>query len=426
MYFEYGKKEIDYLRSRDKKLAAVIDRVGLIEREVDTDLFSAVVHHIVGQQISMKAQATVWQRMRDALGEVDADSIISAGEDRLQSCGMTFRKAEYLKDFALKVKSGRFDPEALREKSDEDVIKELSSLKGVGVWTAEMIMLFCMQRANVFSYGDLAILRGLRMLYRHRNIDRKLFEKYRKRFSPYCSVASLYLWAVAGGALPELTDPAPALQAKKKKQAKTDKSARSAEEYPPGKTENTNVKNRKEETPMEYTHHYDSPLGGITMASDGESLTGLWFDGQKYFADTLGQDHEERGLPVFEQADRWLDTYFSGREPDLTPPLHMKTTEFRKAVWDIMLTIPYGSTMTYGEIAKRVAEEKGLKHMSAQAVGGAVGHNSISLMIPCHRVVGSDGSLTGYAGGIDRKIKLLELEHADMTGLHIPKKGTAL
>lgn len=220
MYFEYGPKEIDYLKSRDKKLAAVIDRVGHIEREVDTDMFSAVVHHIVGQQISTKAQATVWQRMRDMLGDVDADSIISAGIDRLQSCGMTFRKAEYITDFALKIKSGAFDPEALREKPDEDVVKELSALKGVGVWTAEMIMLFCMQRPNVFSYGDLAILRGLRMLYRHRNIDRKLFERYRKRFSPYCSVASLYLWAVAGGALPELTDPAPAGQAKRKKQGK--------------------------------------------------------------------------------------------------------------------------------------------------------------------------------------------------------------
>lgn len=220
MYFEYGPKEIDYLKSRDKKLAAVIDRIGHIEREVDTDMFSAVVHHIVGQQISTKAQATVWQRMRDMLGDVDADSIISAGIDRLQSCGMTFRKAEYITDFALKIKSGAFDPEALREKSDEDVIKELSALKGVGVWTAEMIMLFCMQRPNVFSYGDLAILRGLRMLYRHRNIDRKLFERYRKRFSPYCSVVSLYLWAVAGGALPELTDPAPAGQAKRKKQEK--------------------------------------------------------------------------------------------------------------------------------------------------------------------------------------------------------------
>ena len=177
---------------------------------------------------------------------------------------------------------------------------------------------------------------------------------------------------------------------------------------------------------MDYTHHYDSPLGGIMLAADGEALTGLWFDGQKYFADTLDREHTEKVLPVFEQTVRWLDIYFSGRAPDFTPPLSMKTTQFRKAVWEIMLTIPYGKTMTYGEIADRIAKEKGLVRMSAQAVGGAVGHNSISLIIPCHRVVGTNGSLTGYAGGLDKKVKLLTMEKVDMTALFIPKRGTAL
>lgn len=175
-----------------------------------------------------------------------------------------------------------------------------------------------------------------------------------------------------------------------------------------------------------YTHHYNSPLGGITLASDGEALTGLWFDGQKYFCDTLSEHHEEKNLPVFDQADKWLDIYFSGKAPDFTPPLSMKTTPFRKAVWEIMLTIPYGQTMTYGEIAREMAKQKGIASMSAQAVGGAVGHNSISLIIPCHRVVGTNGSLTGYAGGIDKKIQLLQLEKVDMSTLFVPKKGTAL
>ena len=177
---------------------------------------------------------------------------------------------------------------------------------------------------------------------------------------------------------------------------------------------------------MEYIHHYASPLGGITMASDGKLLTGLWFDGQKYFADTLDPDHTEKALPVFRLADSWLNIYFSGKAPDFTPPLAMKTTSFRKAVWEIMLTIPYGKTMTYGEIADRIAKQKGIEKMSAQAVGGAVGHNAISLIIPCHRVIGTNGSLTGYAGGIDKKIKLLELEGANMSSLFIPTKGTAL
>ena len=173
---------------------------------------------------------------------------------------------------------------------------------------------------------------------------------------------------------------------------------------------------------MEYIHHYDSPLGGITIASDGKAITGLWFDGQKYFADTLDKDFEEKELPVFEQTDQWLNIYFSGNAPGFTPSLKMKTTPFRKAVWEIMLTIPFGQTMTYGMIADRIAKQKGLSLMSAQAVGGAVGHNAISLIIPCHRVVGANGSLTGYAGGLDRKVKLLSLERVDMSALFVPEK----
>ena len=161
---------------------------------------------------------------------------------------------------------------------------------------------------------------------------------------------------------------------------------------------------------MEYIHHYDSPLGGITMAGDGVALTGLWFDGQKYFAAGLDAVHEKKDLPVFEQADGWLDLYFSGGIPDFTPPLSLKTTDFRKAVWTILLSIPYGQTMTYGEIADRIAQQRGLARMSAQAVGNAIAHNAISLIIPCHRVIGSNGDLTGYAGGLDRKARLLEME----------------
>lgn len=177
---------------------------------------------------------------------------------------------------------------------------------------------------------------------------------------------------------------------------------------------------------MIYTYHYHSLLGGITLSSNGTELTGLWFDGQKYFGDTLGEEYEEKTLPIFEETARWLDIYFSGKVPDFIPPLSMETTPFRKAVWEIMLTIPYGQTMTYGEIANRIAKQKGLLKMSAQAVGGAVGHNSISLIIPCHRVVGTNGSLTGYSGGIDKKVKLLTLEKVNMSELFVPKKGTAL
>ena len=213
MNFLCGEEATDYLKGKDKTLGKVIDTIGHIDRAADPDLFSSVIHHIIGQQISTKAQTTIWRRMQEGLGAVNADSISSAGLVELQAFGMTFRKAEYIKDFACKVKDGGFDLDVLREKTDAEAISELSALKGIGVWTAEMILLFCMQRQDVFSYGDLAILRGLRMVYRHKKVDRKLFEKYRRRYSPYGSVASLYLWAVAGGAIPELSDPA----AKKKR-----------------------------------------------------------------------------------------------------------------------------------------------------------------------------------------------------------------
>ena len=207
-YFLYGIEATDYLRQKDKRLGAVIDRIGHIDRPVDTDLFSSVVHHIIGQQISTKAQATIWRRMQNDLEAVSADTVLNTDVAKLQAFGMTFRKAEYIQDFARKVKDGSFDLALIEKMTDAEAIAALSSLKGIGVWTAEMILLFCMQRPDIFSFQDLAILRGLRMVYRHKEIDRKRFERYRRRFHPFGSVASLYLWAVAGGAIPELRDPA--------------------------------------------------------------------------------------------------------------------------------------------------------------------------------------------------------------------------
>ena len=177
---------------------------------------------------------------------------------------------------------------------------------------------------------------------------------------------------------------------------------------------------------MIYTSNYTSPLGKILLAADEVGLRGLRFDGQKYFARDLPDERTEKETPALSEAKRWLDLYFDGQEPDFLPPLHPVGTPFRQAVWEILLRIPYGKTVTYGEISKQLADRMGLESMSAQAVGGAVGHNEISIIIPCHRVVGSGGNLTGYAGGIDRKIKLLELEHADMSRFFIPKKGTVL
>lgn len=162
---------------------------------------------------------------------------------------------------------------------------------------------------------------------------------------------------------------------------------------------------------MDHITYYSSPLGRMTLVSNGKELTGLWFEGQKY--SSIAQDsiaHDKDDLPVFQETIRWLDTYFGGEIPDFTPPIRMHGTVFRQMVWEILLTIPYGQTTTYGEIARRVAHEKKVPVMSAQAVGGAVGHNDIALIIPCHRVVGKNGSLTGYAAGLDKKAYLLKME----------------
>ena len=197
-YFEYGDDAIAHLKARDPKLAAAIDAVGPVRREMDEgDLFSGIVHHIVGQQISSAAQATVWARMREKLGAVTPKTVSAASVDDLQSCGITFTKTRYIKGVADKVATGAFDIEAVAHMDDAAAIAALSSLDGIGTWTAEMLLLFNLGRPDILSFGDLAIHRGMRMVYHHRKVTRQLFEKYRRRYSPYGSVASLYLWAIS-------------------------------------------------------------------------------------------------------------------------------------------------------------------------------------------------------------------------------------
>ena len=178
---------------------------------------------------------------------------------------------------------------------------------------------------------------------------------------------------------------------------------------------------------MDFILHVPSPLGGMTLASDGEALVGLWFDGQKHFAHTLNPVHERKSLAVFDKTEHWLNLYFSGQEPSFTPLLHLRGTSFQRMVWRILLSIPWGKTMTYSEIAAQMAQRMGVSSMSPQAVGNAVGYNPISLIIPCHRVIGADGSLTGYAGGIERKRFLLQSEHSFLSSPKpLPNKSKQL
>ncbi len=206
--FQYGRRETDYLSRRDKRLGAVIDRIGHVEREVIGDLFAALVHAIVGQQISTKAHRTIWLKMTEAMGAVTPEAVDRMGTEALQRFGISSRKAGYIRSAARKVLSGELDIDALRTLPDGEVCARLTALDGVGLWTAEMLMLFSMQRPDILSFGDLGVQRGMRMVYRHRTIDRARFERYRRRLSPCGSVAALYFWAVAAGAVEGLTDPA--------------------------------------------------------------------------------------------------------------------------------------------------------------------------------------------------------------------------
>lgn len=207
LFFNYGQKEIEHLSHKDSVLAKAIAFIGKIERPVTPDLFSSLIKSIVGQQISTKAQVTIWARMQEKLVPFNANSLSALSTEEVQAFGMSMRKASYIKAVVDAVQSAQLDLEALYALSDEEVCTKLRELKGVGLWTAEMMLLFSMQRPDVLSFGDLAIQRGLRMLYGHQKISSELYKKYKRRYSPYGSTASLYLWAIAGGAMPELKDP---------------------------------------------------------------------------------------------------------------------------------------------------------------------------------------------------------------------------
>lgn len=218
-YFEYGDEEIAYLKAKDKRLAEVIEKLGHLDREVHADLFPALVDSIVAQQISGKAAATVMGRIIEGLGEITPERIAAVSIDELQQFGMSFSKARYIHNAGERVAGGELDLEALRELPDDEVCRELCAFDGIGVWTAEMLMIFSLQRKDVLSFGDFGIHKGMRMVHHHRRTPRDLFEKYRRRYAPYNSIASLYFWEVANGTVEGMKDYAP--KKKPKKNAKS-------------------------------------------------------------------------------------------------------------------------------------------------------------------------------------------------------------
>ena len=353
MNFSYSEKDLELLSDRDPVMGEYIRKKGKIERSVNEDVFYSVVDSIAGQQISSAALETVRRKLLEISGGVTPERISALSAEELKTCGMSLKKAENIKAFAESVCSGKTDLKSFGEKDDEEIIEELTAFRGIGRWTAEMTLIFSLQRKDVLSFGDFGIRKGLCMLYGYEKISRELFEKFRKRFSPCCTVASFYLWEAA------------------------------REPEPLNKEDFAVIK---------------TPAGLLEIKGDNRGIESVLWTEEK----------EKPGVnPVVRKAAEELEEYFEGKRKVFDVPLNTAGTDFQKRVWEETAKIPFGKTKTYGEIASLIGSPRG-----ARAVGGAVNRNPVNIIVPCHRVLGADSSLTGYRGGIERKRFLLEIEGA--------------
>lgn len=351
MNFSYSHKELKFLSERDKVLGEYIRKKGKIERSVNADVFYNVIDSIAGQQISSAALQTVRKKLLEITGGVTPEKINALSAEKIKRCGISLKKAENIKAFAESVCSGKTDLESFKEKEDEEIIKELTAFRGIGRWTAEMTLIFALQRKNVLSFGDFGIRKGICVLYGYEKIDKKLFEQFRERFSPYGTIASFYLWEAA--------------------------------------RENTDL--NKEDFAVIKT-----PAGSLEIKGDNRGIKSILWTEEK---------EREAENAVVKEAVKQLKEYFDGKRKVFDVPINTDGTEFQKKVWQETAKIPFGETRTYGEIASAVGNPKG-----SRAVGGAVNKNPVNIIVPCHRVIGADSSLTGYRGGLERKRHLLELE----------------
>lgn len=369
-YFQYGQTETDYLKAKDVKLAEAIEKIGHIQRPVIPDMFQALMYTIIGQQISVKSHVSIWQKMKTTIC-VEPQTIAHLPANELQKTGLSFRKVEYMQDIARRITNKELDLTALQKMSDAEVCSELGKLRGIGVWSAEMLMTFSMQRPNVLSFGDLAIQRGLRMLYHHHEITPKLFQKYRRRYSPYASVAALYLWAIAGGVIDGLKDYKPQAKLKRKRT-------------------------------MSNKIFYKSKIGVLEIHCTEKHLVCLHFAPSTTADAKITNTKPNR---LCKEVIKQIDEYLQAKRTCFDIPLLLEGTDFQRKVWQTLLEIPYGKTASYKDIAEATGNPK-----AARAVGMANNKNPVAIVVPCHRVIENNGKLGGYAGGIQLKQKLLDME----------------
>lgn len=375
MNFKYDESALIFLKKADPKLGKVIDRLGKLERAVECDPKAEVLRQIIGQQISSKALLTVWDRLSLKMRELHINDVCDLDERILAACGIPSRKINWILNFLEAINNGSFSLKELEAMDDDEAVRRLSSFDGIGKWTAQMILIFAMQRQDILSTDDFGIRRGLCMLYHKKKLDQKFLARIRKRYSPYASVASFYLWAVSSGAVAELCDPAA-----------------------------TNKSDQIQGSVL----FYSSPLGPMRLEAYGGAISSVEFcdhASQNCILDK--EDHR-----VLKQTKAWLRAYFAAKALPVLPPLAMHGTAFQQRIFALLLEIPYGETVSYTALALRYCQRYGAARMASQAVGRAVGANPLAVLIPCHRVVGSDGALVGYAYGIAKKKALLDLERS--------------
>ena len=421
------------------------------------DGFEMATRAILGQQITVKAASTLAGRVAREFGTPIKGPIpeltcafplpqafcVDDAPARLGEVGVIAQRANAICAIARAMEAGE-----LTLRPGADLVAEaarLGSIRGIGDWTVQYVLMRAYDYPDAFLPTDYGVKLALP------DMKPRELEKLSQPWRPWRSYAVMSMWSVPHEKPKkerEARSAAAASKHAKMEKGKGKARAKTAQANTVGKlaapksedatvssaanmakratTAGKRANQRKEEGHMDFTCTYASPLGDIELASNGEALIGLWFRGQKYDAATLSSTAQEKpDDPVLAQARAWLDAYFEGRDPGEIPPCAPRGSEFRQLVWAKLAEIPYGELVTYGDIAKAIEADTGKKR-SARAVGGAVGHNPVSIILPCHRVVGASRSLTGYAGGIERKIALLKLEGVDMSALSVPTKGTAL
>lgn len=366
--------KVQHLAAADQRMAQLVERFGYIERQTDLPLFPTLVRNIVSQQIATSVAERTYERIVRSAGEVTPEAIVALGEEGLQSVGLPLRKARWIVGAARRFAEGEFGEDKLRSLSDKQAIRKLITLDGVGVWSAEMLLMFSLGRENILSSGDLILRRAIATLYGERKLTPRRMEHYRKLFSPYCSVASLYLWAY-GNSLPrkstEITIRPLGFQRMKDKR-------------------------------ICYSFHKTS-YGDLLIASSSKGVCRVAFaDEREEVLDELRV--EMRGARLEERVEashKAMVKIIEGKgESSLT--LYLEGTPFERKVWREVLRVPYGITVSYADIAATTGYTKAYR-----SVGNAVSANPVAILIPCHRVIHADGTLGNYNAGVEKKLSLV-------------------